>query len=145
MNERPLPFAIFGCSHSPFEDESHVDWLLGQLADLSPRPRLIVHAGDLFESASASVWPDEHDHTLQDEYEHGARLLRLVRETVPYRCEYVWLLGNHDDNLQVPDSRRVKRSHRALLHWNIHHEFGIHVDRAKIVDKDTHFQSVIAG
>jgi len=127
-NERPLPFAVFGCPHSPFEDAQSVDWMLGQLADLSPRPRLIVCAGDLFESAAASVWPDEHEHNLQDEYEAGARLLGRVREVVPYRCEYVWMLGNHDDNLQIPDGRRMSKRRmakeiRQLLHWNVHHEF----------------------
>ena len=86
MNERPLPFAIFGCPHCPFEDENSVDWLLTQLSDLSPRPRLIVCAGDVFESAAASVWPHEHLHTLEEEYEAGANLLRKIREAVPYRC-----------------------------------------------------------
>jgi hypothetical protein len=123
MNERPTPFAIFGCPHCPFENDDAVDWLVGQLEDLSPRPRKLICAGDLFESASASVWPNEYEHTLEDEYEHGAKLLRRIREMVPYRCEYIWLLGNHDDNLQVPDPRRVKKQMRGLLHWNVHHEF----------------------
>jgi hypothetical protein len=69
------------------------------------------------------VWPDEHIHKLGEEYEHGARLLRRVREAVPYRCRYVWTLGNHDDNLQVPDGRRIKKEVRDLIHWNVHHEF----------------------
>jgi predicted phosphodiesterase len=123
VSERPTPFAAFSCPHCPFENPESVDWLLGQLADLKPRPRYLFNLGDLFESDAASVWPQDHDHTLEDEYKHAARLQGRVREVVPYRCEYVWMLGNHDDNLQSNDRRRVPRALRPVIHWNIHKDW----------------------
>ena len=118
-----VPWAAFSCAHAPFEREESVDWLLGQLEDLKPRPQYLFNLGDLFESDAASVWPNDYDHTLEDEYRHAAHMSARVRLAVPYRCKYVWMLGNHDDNLQTNDKRRVPKALRPVIHWNVHKEF----------------------
>jgi UDP-2,3-diacylglucosamine pyrophosphatase LpxH len=74
--------------------------------------------GDLFESSAASVHPDEHDHTLADEYAAGAEFLSNIRAILPKKIRLHWMLGNHDDNLQAQDSRRTDWRTRDLIHWN---------------------------
>ena len=123
MSDRPIPWAAFSCAHCPFENPDSVDWVLGQLADLKPRPRYLFNLGDLFEAETASVWPQKSPHSLADEYEHAARFSARVREVVPYRCKYVWMLGNHDDNLQTNDPRRVPSGLRPVIHWNVHKDY----------------------
>lgn len=113
-------FVAFSCTHCPFENKRSIEFLLGVLEDCKPRPKHIICLGDLFESAAASIHPNEDNHELRDEYHHGAALLRLVRSRVPYRCQYHWVLGNHDANLLTPDPRRVDRRLRSLVDWNNH-------------------------
>jgi 3',5'-cyclic AMP phosphodiesterase CpdA len=113
-----IPFAAVSCSHCPFEDEESVGWAVKTLETLKPRPRRIIFDGDLFDATPASVHPMKDEHTLELEYKHAASLLSRLRAAVPYRCEYIWMLGNHDDNIQRPDHRRVPRRLRSLVHWN---------------------------
>ena len=113
-----INFAAFSCLHAPFGDPNSVQWLLDTLANLNPRPRLLINLGDLFNSDVASVHPNTADHQLEDEYRQASRFLDDVRGVVPHRCKYVWLLGNHDDNLLVEDERRIDKRIHSLLHWN---------------------------
>lgn len=115
----------FSCIHAPFTDQVAFDWMLSVLE----KERGITHVvnlGDWFESAAASVHPEEHEHTLQDEYEMAAVQSRRIREAAGRGPELHWMLGNHDDNLQAKDVRRVPKSVRSLVHWNeskFGHEF----------------------
>jgi len=111
-------FAMVSCSHCPFQRPESVDWVLQTLATIKPRITNFIFGGDLFESDAASVWPNETDHTLHDEYEEGAHLLTSLRKVLPRTCKRVWLLGNHDDNIQTTDARRIPKKLRGLVHWN---------------------------
>lgn len=82
------------------------------------RPHVLVHAGDRFEAAAASVHGNEHQHTLRDEYEAAYKASVCVRRAVGRGCRLVWLLGNHDDNLQAQDPRRIPPALRGSAHWN---------------------------
>ena len=119
-------WAAFSCTHCPFQNEQSVAWLLDQLAKLSPRPNHLIMLGDLFDASAASVHPDEFSHVLEDEYLHGAEFLMRCRAAVPWRCEYWWLLGNHDDNLQRADKRRIPKELRSVVNWN---KFGSEFNR----------------
>jgi hypothetical protein len=109
--------AAFGCSHSPFTSPSSMKWVLDTLADAG-RLHMVAHLGDLFESGAASVHPNEYTHSLLDEYSHGAWFLDQIEAVVGPRCKKVWVLGNHDDNLQAQDPRRVPPALRSAVHWN---------------------------
>ena len=118
-SRRKSRFAAISCSHCPFQRKESVDALINRLASGGPFGELtdFVLLGDLFESAVASVHPDELDHTLSEEYEQAAAHLTLIRDNLPKKCKLHWLLGNHDDNLQVKDARRTDRRLRDLIHW----------------------------
>ena len=113
-------FAAISCTHCPFQNEAAVEKLLNALAVRGAYGKLtdFVMLGDLFESSAASVHPDEHQHTLRDEYESAAGLLKSIRNALPKSARLHFLLGNHDDNLQVADSRRTDRRTRDLIHWS---------------------------
>lgn len=115
--------AVWSCPHCPYQRPESVEWLLSVLPSVRPLHHLVC-LGDLFESAAASVHFDEHDHILEDEYASASALLQDVRESVPRTTKKWWLLGNHDDNLQHPDPRRIPKALRSLIHWNDHKEFG---------------------
>lgn len=112
-------FAAISCTHAPFENTEAINDLIERLQD-APYGRItdMVMLGDLFESACASVHPDESDHTLSDEYEAGAAILEKIRKALPRKTKLHFLLGNHDDNLQTQDSRRTDWRTRKLIHWN---------------------------
>ena len=116
-----LRFAAFSCPHCPYEDGRAVDSLVKEVRRF--KPQVIVCLGDLFEMDAASRWDDETDHDLAEEYQHGAELLRRIREAAPGSSRMVWTLGNHDDNLY--GAGRVDPDLRKLLDWNLHAaEFG---------------------
>jgi predicted phosphodiesterase len=108
-------FAAFSCTHSPLHSEAAVAAMLGVLID--HRPDVVVHLGDLLEASHASVHPDEHEHDALDEYREGARILDAVRDVAP-DARLVWCLGNHDDNIQRKDARRVPKRYRRAVHWS---------------------------
>ena len=112
-------FAAISCTHAPFENTRAINDLVGKLpnAPYGPITDMVI-LGDLFESACASVHPEEHQHTLGDEYQAGAEILTKIREALPKKCNLHWLLGNHDDNLQTQDSRRTDWRTRELIQWN---------------------------
>lgn len=105
----------FSCVHAPHENKEAVASAVALVAKL--RPAVVVCLGDLFEAASASVHPNEPDHDLLEEYEAGAGVLDAFRKAAP-GARLVWCLGNHDDNLQARDSRRVAKDLRKAISWN---------------------------
>lgn len=115
MMGKTAKILAFSCEHAPYTPPAHQDWLLGQIAKF--KPDIIVHCGDRFESAAASVHPDEATHDLADEYEYAAKFSQKIRKQVP-KARTVWILGNHDDNIQKKDARRVPKNLRSLVHWN---------------------------
>ena len=114
----PIHFAAISCLHAPFGNYRSIGWCLDTLANLKPRPRKLFYLGDLFNADSASVHADTTAHSLESEYEDGATFFAGLREAIPYRCEYIWLRGNHEDNILRADARRVDPRHHSLLHWN---------------------------
>jgi len=111
-------FAAISCVHAPFQREESTNWLLNRLSTDGSKLTDFIILGDLLESSAASVHPDEHSHTLADEYEAAAGYLTAIQQCLPPDCRLHWLLGNHDDNLQVSDSRRTDRRTRDLIHWS---------------------------
>ena len=118
--KRIARFAVISCTHCPFENKEAIDQLLGKLSDGGPYGPItdFFHAGDLFESACASVHPNNVDHTLRDEYEAAANLLDRIRSVLPKTTNFHFLHGNHDDNLLIADQRRTDWQTRDLLHFN---------------------------
>ena len=117
INKRLCRFAAFSCVHAPFQNEEAISNLLDALPGPYGTPTDIICLGDLFESTAASVHPDEHNHTLADEYAAAAGFLKSVRLKCGKSTRLHWCLGNHDDNLQTPDSRRTDWRTRELIHW----------------------------
>lgn len=116
MAARNVKALAFSCAHSPFTPRRHLDFLLGRITQF--QPDIIINLGDWFESCGGSVHENEYDHDQRDEYEFAADMSRRIREAAGDDCKLVWLLGNHDDNLQAPDKRRVPPQLRSLVHWN---------------------------
>lgn len=109
-------WAAFSCLHCPFQDPVAISKLVHTLEEF--RPNCVVLLGDLFEAASASVHRPEEVGDLRDEYRVAAGILEELRGAVGAKARLVWCLGNHDDNLQVKDVRRIPKHLRSLVHWN---------------------------
>lgn len=101
--------------HAPFVN--HTALALAITAIKEHKPDVLVCGGDLFESGFASVHPNEYDHDGLDEYEAASEILKQLQAAAP-RAKKVWLLGNHDDNIQRRDPRRVPKELRRLVHWD---------------------------
>jgi len=115
LKTKTARFVIWSCEHAPFTHKPAIEAMLE-----AARKFKATHAvclGDRFESAAASVHPNEVQHDLQDEYEAAALTSVSVRRALP-KAELIWMLGNHDDNIQRQDPRRVPKELRSLLHWN---------------------------
>lgn len=106
----------FSCVHAPNTDLAAFRWMLDHRS--LEGVNMVVCLGDLLEAEAASVHPKESRHTLRDEYEMAANLLRQVERRLP-KAKRTWMLGNHDDNIQRRDPRRISREVRDLLHWNV--------------------------
>ena len=115
-------FLAVSCIHTPYHSEEAQEWLLSVLSDEKPTHFILL--GDLFDAEAVSVHPSEYEHTLEDEYEEGHKYLSSIMETLPKKTEFVWVHGNHDDNILAMDPRRSPRGLRSLLSWNRHEEFG---------------------
>ena len=114
--------AVISCSHSPFTPEDTREWLLSTLANIKGLTHF-GHLGDVFDATSASVHPNEAQHTLEDEYRHASEFLRDIRAVLPRDCNLWVNNGNHDDNLMAKDPRRIPQDLRGLVHWSRHPEF----------------------
>ena len=115
-------FVAVSCIHAPHHREEALNWVVSRLEEINPTHFILL--GDLFEAGSVSVHPSEYWETLEEEYEVGATILETVRKSLPPGCEQVWTLGNHDDNIQTPDSRRTSWLIRSLIHWNKNEQYG---------------------
>tara|TARA_Y100000593_G_scaffold47074_1_gene89326 strand:+ start:162 stop:932 length:771 start_codon:yes stop_codon:yes gene_type:complete len=116
--------ATISCTHSPFCSESTIDWVLHELSKLETSITHFVHLGDVFEANAASVHGSEYSHTLLDEYAHAAKLLARIRKELPRGVDLTICTGNHDDNIQAADPKRVPADLRQLVNWMDHPEFG---------------------
>lgn len=115
MSKNKIRAVVWSCEHSPFTNYEAI----AAMAEAG-RKFKATHAiclGDRFESAAASVHPNEYSHTLMDEYEGAARTSQLVRKLMP-KASLHWMLGNHDDNITRADPRRVHPGLRGIVHWN---------------------------
>ncbi len=113
---RTVRFAGASCFHCPFQNLPAVGKLVRQLKDF--RPEVFVCMGDLFEAEAASVHPTDKVDDIADEYRSAGELLVQLNDVLGPTCRKVWLLGNHDDNLQAPDPRRIPKALRKSVHWN---------------------------
>ena len=120
---RKAKIAVISCTHSPFTPPETHSWLLDQLSNI-PDLTHFGHLGDVFEAGAASVHANEFDHSLSDEYEHASNFLKSIRDVLPSDCIRWINTGNHDDNIQARDPRRIPKSLRGLVDWNLHPEFG---------------------
>ena len=123
MPRRIAKIAAISCTHAPFTPPETHRWLLDTLADIDGLTHF-GHLGDVFEGAAASVHANEYTHSLGDEFEHAANLLKSIRAVLPEDCHRWINTGNHDDNLLAEDPRRVPKALRCLTDWRQHPEFG---------------------
>lgn len=125
---RKAKIAAISCTHAPFTPSGTREWLLNTLADLKGITHF-GHLGDVFEAGAASVHANEHSHSLDDEYEQAAGLLGDIRSVLPPDCLRWINTGNHDDNLQAMDPRRIPKALRGLVHWSSHPAYGHEFNR----------------
>ena len=114
-------FAAISCVHAPVHNKKSQEWLLNNLEGRDLTHFILL--GDLFDASAASVHPDTAEHSLKDEYESAADYLSRIRKILPKKTKFVWILGNHDDNIQANDERRIPSDLRSLVHWNNCQEF----------------------
>ena len=106
-------FACISCTHCPYQSERAIENLLKELK--GRKLTHFIHLGDVVDAEAASVHNDDPvGHTLYDEFTVASDMLRRIREGLPNDCKFVLLDGNHDDNIQRPDSRRIKYDLRDL-------------------------------
>jgi len=106
-------FATVSCTHVPYQSERAIDRLLQELR--GRKLTHFIHLGDLVDAEAASVHADDPTgHSLLDEFEKAAEILASIREVLPKDCELILHDGNHDDNIQKADRRRVPKALRSL-------------------------------
>jgi len=106
-------FCTISCTHCPYQNERAIDNLLKELK--GRKLTHFIHLGDVVDAEGASVHADDPSgHTLYEEFCVAASLLGRIRKALPADCELILLDGNHDDNIQRPDSRRVPKDFRDL-------------------------------
>ena len=110
-------FAAVSCPHFPYAREESLAFVFHTLEKQKGLTHFVV-LGDLFEAKSASVHSDEEVECLLSNYAAAAKFYEDLQDVLPADCERVWCLGNHDDNIQVSDFRRIPKSLRKLVHWN---------------------------
>ena len=108
-------FLAFSCVHIPEASTSGLQFLLKKCEE--HKPTHLICLGDLFDGQAASVHPDEDTVRLREEYAEASSLLRRCREAANDPV-CVWTLGNHDDNIQKADPRRIPKPLRDMCHWN---------------------------
>ena len=106
-------FCAISCTHCPYQNDEAIDKLLHQLK--GRKLTHFVHLGDVVDASGASVHADDPTtHTLYEEFTIASEMLKKIRTALPSDCELIMLEGNHDDNIQRPDSRRVPKDFRDL-------------------------------
>ena len=107
-------FAAISCTHCPYQSERAIEKLLRELK--GRKLDFFIHCGDVIDaSGTASVHnSDPVGHTLYDEYAVAADMLKRIRESLPSDCKLVLFDGNHDDNTQRSDKRRIPKDLREL-------------------------------
>ena len=107
-------FAAISCTHCPYQSERAIAKLIEELK--GRKLTHFIHCGDVVDAEAASVHNDNEPvgHTLIEEYKVAAHMLSRIRKALPEDCKLVLLDGNHDDNIQRPDSRRIKYDLREL-------------------------------
>ena len=97
--------------HVPHEHGESLAWNISLIEKWQPKH--LIFGGDLIDANAASRWPNEYEHTLEDEYERGNKVLRDLRMAAPRGCNLVWIFGNHEDN--VGRVNRVPKDMRSLV------------------------------
>lgn len=127
----PVHFASFSCPHFPVADERALDYSIEHVAELGTKPgrRVVICKGDLYEADSASRWPSEYSWTLEDEYAAADAFLYRLRMAAGDDVEFVFLPGNHDDNLLAIN--RLDPKIRSLCDWRRpqHSRGGIQINK----------------
>lgn len=97
----------------PYQSERALERLFEELK--GRRLTHFIHLGDVVDAEAASVHQDDPEgHTLLEEFQVAADMLRRIRKHLPSDCELVLFDGNHDDNIQRPDARRIPKPLRGL-------------------------------
>jgi len=113
MSAKWARFGVISCTHCPYQSDEAIEKLLKHLK--GRKLTHFIHLGDVVDASGASVHADDpSEHTLFEEFSIAADMLRKIRKTLPNDCELILLDGNHDDNIQRPDSRRVPKDFRDL-------------------------------
>ena len=117
-------FAAWSCPHVPLQCNDTFKWTLDKLS--SHKPDVVVMLGDLLEADAASIHPsdDNVEWDLNREFQTAAGYLQLVRDTCGPDATYVFLHGNHDDNILRADPRRIPKKLRALCDFHNHIALG---------------------
>jgi len=107
-------FAAISCTHCPHQSERALSRLFEELK--GRKLTHFIHLGDVVDADAASVHLDDSGdgHSLHDEFLIATDMLRRIREHLPNDCELILLDGNHDDNIQRADPRRIKKGLRGL-------------------------------
>jgi len=106
-------FCAISCTHCPYQSDDAIDNLLDLLK--GRKITHFIHLGDAVDGEGASVHADDPaSHTLYEEFVVASEMLKKIRLALPSDCKLILLDGNHDDNIQRPDSRRVPKDFRDL-------------------------------
>ena len=97
--------------HVPHHDPESLAWAIDLIEKW--KPQHLIFGGDLIDANAASRWPNEYEHTLEEEYRWGNDVLRSLRMAAPKDARLVWAFGNHEDNVGAPN--RVPKDMRSLV------------------------------
>lgn len=118
---RQARIAAISCSHVPHQSARAINNFVELVGAYNEKNYFthLIHMGDLLDGSAASVHIDDpRDHTLLDEFHQAADLLSKLRGAVNKNCKLVWILGNHDANIQQRNPLRIPLELRNLCDWN---------------------------
>jgi len=103
------------CSHVPLHNTDALALIAERVRELAPDH--LIHLGDLHEADSASRWPSEYSWKIEDEFSAAnEEVLKPLRLANPNKsARYIFLPGNHDDNLLTID--RIPSKVRGRCDW----------------------------
>ncbi len=112
-----VKWVAFSCPHAPLQDEDALAVVAERIAEF--QPDRVICLGDLHEADSASRWPSEYSWTIEHEFEQAnervLKPLRLANRNA--KCEYLFLPGNHDDN--ILSIARIDKKVRGRCNYRI--------------------------